>query len=1074
MPTSLIDQVRDALLTFTASSRLYELTVGEERKGRLLVEAFAADEQLQHTGSRDIICLSTDAFIAPASLLGQVARLQISLANRSRTGFHGLITQACMLGSNGGLTRYRIRVQPWLWQLSQVRNSRAWEEKTVIEIVDDVFEAYSPQAQWRWSDEVGPFMDAGMPRSYCCQYRETDLDFVTRLLTEEGLAWRFEDIEDGHRLVIFADSGQLSAVPEDPSSADGGGIRYHAAHLGEASDTIQSMTTHRNIMAGTSTLLSYDYKAKKIVKASVPTKMAAGKNMPHMEYFDAPGQYAFANASQAERHALLQAEALESRAATWQFRSTVRTLRCGTHFTLNDCPFTRDGAAPTYMVWRVRSIGVNNLPTLAAEGLAELFGAIPELLGEALLTADPEYLERAIRQATDSGYANWFDALISDTPWRPMHGDAEGVEHTCPTPTAWGSQSAIVVGRDGETVPSGADEVYCDALGRIRVRFHWQDPNSNAGTWVRVAQRSAGGGMGVQFIPRIGMEVHGQFIENDIDRPVVVGALYNGCGESDDQAFVGAHDHAASGQGNLASGNSPVWHGASPGTAGHSNKAALWGVRSKEFGGRGYNQLLFDDTDEQGRVQLRSTHAGSELNLGHLIHGADNYRGSFRGTGAELRTDDYGSVRAGAGLLISSYKMRHAGNARDPAGDNAAGIAMLKQATKLAETFSQTAVTHLTVGLASHMGSEKVNTSVLDDKESPLKALLTAASGMLSGDSLKGARADAGAKATAPADGKLPHSTDPIVAIAAQAGLGVSAGQDMQLASGEMVTLMSGQDSEMVAAGKLRVHTGQAIGVLGGAMAAGDNGLGLQLIAAQDDVDVQAQADLMKVQARDLVSVISANAHIDWAAAKSISMSTSGGANITISGGDIIVQCPGKIMVHAGKHSLTGPAKTSYPLPVMPSSEPLTEPVNFKLILSDIPGKHGLPLPDRPWDIVLLKSATSDPIDAREWRKTLFTGISDGTGECMLTDEDKPKLWSIVQRYPNSVCIVSGTNAIPISFSKCTTSASEKSDRTVIDALNYGVSEDHLDQVHKTLLKHWVEQDYNAKLSSDLKTDTKV
>jgi uncharacterized protein (DUF2345 family) len=107
---------------------------------------------------------------------------------------------------------------------------------------------------------------------------------------------------------------------------------------------------------------------------------------------------------------------------------------------------------------------------------------------------------------------------------------------------------------------------------------------------------------------------------------------------------------------------------------------------------------------------------------------------------------------------------------------------------------------------------------------------------------------------------------------------------------------------------------------LGGAVKAGEGGVGLQLIAARDAVDIQAQGDTLKVQARDEVNVISANAHIDWAAAKRISLSTAGGANITIEGGNITVQCPGKILVQAGKKSLTDPAQFSYPLPALPTS----------------------------------------------------------------------------------------------------------------------------------------------------------
>jgi uncharacterized protein (DUF2345 family) len=116
------------------------------------------------------------------------------------------------------------------------------------------------------------------------------------------------------------------------------------------------------------------------------------------------------------------------------------------------------------------------------------------------------------------------------------------------------------------------------------------------------------------------------------------------------------------------------------------------------------------------------------------------------------------------------------------------------------------------------------------------------------------------------------------------------------------------------------VHSGQAIGMLGGAVKPGEGGIGLQLIAAKDAIDVQAQADVLKVQARDEVNVVSANAHVDWAAAKRISLSTADGANITIEGGNITVQCRGKITIHAGKKSFLPPDELSYPLPAMPRS----------------------------------------------------------------------------------------------------------------------------------------------------------
>jgi uncharacterized protein (DUF2345 family) len=148
----------------------------------------------------------------------------------------------------------------------------------------------------------------------------------------------------------------------------------------------------------------------------------------------------------------------------------------------------------------------------------------------------------------------------------------------------------------------------------------------------------------------------------------------------------------------------------------------------------------------------------------------------------------------------------------------------------------------------------------------------------------------------------------------------VTAADAVQLANGETVSLMSGQDTQFVTGGAMRMHTGQAIGVLAGAVKAGEGGVGLQMMAAQDAVDVQAQAGTLDVQARDDVHVVSANAHVDWAAAKRISLSTADGANITIEGGNITVQCPGKIAVHAGKKSFAGPQKLEYSLPALPAA----------------------------------------------------------------------------------------------------------------------------------------------------------
>ena len=231
-------------------------------------------------------------------------------------------------------------------------------------------------------------------------------------------------------------------------------------------------------------------------------------------------------------------------------------------------------------------------------------------------------------------------------------------------------------------------------------------------------------------------------------------------------------------------------------------------------------------------------------------------------------------------------------------GENAAGVAMMEQASQLAERMHEAATTHKTVGLAAH--------------GEPMKAMLAAISGEVGRD---------GKPALESADVRLPHLAQPVIAIAAQGGLHAAVGQDFQMAANDTVALLSGADTQFVTGGQLRVHAGEAIGMLGGAVKPGEGGIGLQLVAAQDDIVFQAQSDTLTVQARDEVNVISANAHIDWAAAKSINLSTAGGANIAIEGGSITVQCPGKLTIHAGVKDFDGPGRTSYEMPLMPQGD---------------------------------------------------------------------------------------------------------------------------------------------------------
>lgn len=890
---------------------------------QLLVEAWWMRESLDELFECEVVALSAVPVDLDA-LLGQPLRLRTTLADGSLAYRSGFVSAAETLDADGGLHRHRLTLSPWPWLLDRMRGSAVWQERTFKDVIDDVLGRAQPAAQWVWSPEAGAFLEQGSSggvRSYVAQYRETPWRFVQRLLADEGIGLRFEEDDSapqGHRAVLLADSASAQACPEDASSAAGGGIRYHRASSQEDSDAIQAFGPAHEFTSASSTVLSWDYKAKRAVATSQPSaSLPWHADAPQLEDYEAHGPYAFSDGDAADRHARLRREATECRSRRYVGRGTVRSFRAGTTFRLTQGVLDLFGGDAGYLLTEVTHAGVNNLPVEMQRALAARWWH-----GQAGVELLPDHLDAAlVAQARATGYGNRFEAIAATTPWRPR---------VQPKPIAPGVQTALVTGPDGETTP-GAEEIHCDALGRIKVAFHWQrgeradDRNS---CWLRVAQAYAGAGYGSQYLPRIGQEVLVGFIEGDIDRPVVRGALYNGRGdggvpatpggaaaEADAGAFDQGADHHPSGQGNQAAGNAPAWHGAA--AEAHAHAAALSGIKTQEFGGSGYNQAVFDDTDGQLRTQFGTTQYATWLSIGHLVHQADNRRGSFRGLGAELRTDAWGSVRAAQGLLLTTY----GADAADPAGDNAAGQALMQQLTRLADTFNQAAQTHQTVQLAGHIGSVKAQASGLSDLKAPLQALKQAIDGMVHPADLVQAQADAANRNTTPND-KLPHSTDPVITVAARAGLLVTA-QDVVFGANDVLHLASGQDHSRAITGAAKVHTGQAIGVLAGAIKPGSEaaGTGISLIAGKGDVQMQAQSDQLQIAAKQLVNVQSANGHVEWAAAKKITLKTAEGACIEISDQGITVQCPGTIEVKAAQRSMVGGAQESYTMPRMPRGE---------------------------------------------------------------------------------------------------------------------------------------------------------
>ncbi|MET1490625.1 type VI secretion system Vgr family protein [Uliginosibacterium paludis] len=959
----LASQALSALAGLRSDTRLYDMSIeGLSRvEAPLEFEAFAGTEALSTLYRHEVLLLSTQASLSLESLLGRQMRFTVRLADGSAHARSGYIAQARRLGADGALTRYQVSLVPWLWLLTQRTDCRVFQDKTVLEIVETVFAAYAPRAAWQLAEGVERFLSEAPhegKRSYCVQYRESDYAFISRLMAEEGLGYCFipADAEEPgqaplHQLLIFS---QNDALPEDPSSASasgGTGIRFHRAASQEAQDAITALGARRVLQAAVITTLSWDYSQKRNVVTSLPTSQQFGSaNAPHIEDYDAPGAGAFANEA-AARHALrIAREAIEARNKVFAGTSSVRSFTAGARFVLANSPLDLEsrlrgetGAADSaansrhFLLTEVRHAGINNLP----RDLDDTARVLEQLIqtAENGNTTDTAPL---VRQARSRGYANHFAAQRVYVPWRPALIDDTGIRIN-PRPTALGPQTAIVVGANGETHPGADGEIHTDALHRIRVQFHWQAANperneacSMSSAWLRVASRYAGKGLGAQFVPRIGQAVLVGFLENDIDRPIVLGSLYDGAGEdgvaatpggldstqtsarSPESSFSNAKDHAPAHQGNrIAGGHSPAWHGEASAYGPMRNRAALSGFKSAEFNQphAGYNQLVFDDTDGQQRIQLATTQATTQLNLGHIIHQADNYRGSHRGDGFELRSDAYGALRAGRGLMLTTWPLKASINqaSSEPAGDATAPTALLKQASELFKNTSQIAATHKTVKVAASEGATSSGKSTLKPDLAPLPAMLKSAKGMVSTD-LQHA-----APSTQPAAGggsAVPHSEDPLLTLAARGGMGFVSGQSLQWASGETLNWASGQDSNFALATSLRIHTGQSLGILSSAQGKGH----LKAIAATGPVIAQAQADTMTLASKEQLKMISVSGKLDMASAKKIHLAVAGGSAITIEGGNITVQSPGMLTVHASQRSFVGPGKVEAVLPQFPNS----------------------------------------------------------------------------------------------------------------------------------------------------------
>jgi type VI secretion system secreted protein VgrG len=829
-------------LPFPPSAMLAGFATAFLQDNRLLVLHFAptsgiADEVLlPHTlnGSEalstcyrfELNCLSLDAQLELKHFQGQVIEIGILQSDGERRYINGIVSSARSLGSDGGFAQYSLSIEPALALLTHRVNSRAFQDKSVVEIVSAILDeqrAANPvfQASFQYQTALKQTYPT---RSYCLQYRESDLAFITRLLREEGISYRFSFSQDGgmpmHTLVLFDDVYSLEAQTQS-------NIRYHRADSSEESDSITQWNAARSVQSGISTLASFDYQPVTTHQAQSLSRIDQGDAgtdvQSTLESYDPQSAYYGADLAEMERYARLRQQARDQATKTFSGESTVRSLAPGAWFSLDEHPIhEQDSAGEREFVVLGHSFKAqNNLPA--------------ELQGLADVSSDQ----------TQPLYTNAFSAIRRGIPIVPEYGP----EHA--KPSAPGVQTATVVGPAGE-------QIHTDELGRIKLQYHWQRPqdhpegtasfNDQSSTWVRTVRVSAGGNWGEQAIPRVGQEVLVDFIEGDIDRPIVIGLAHNGRNRPPTFSGVGSLP---------------------------ANKT-LSGMKTQEYQGSRYNELLFDDSTGEIRTKLSTEHGKTQLNLGYLIHPRTEGKGEPRGEGAELRTDQAAAIRAAQGILLSADARIHASGKQL---DRQELIGLMQVVESLQQQLSELSNTHqaeTTDGAKLTQLKQYVENWEHGSNTAP--------------------QASGGCKA--------------IIAATSPAGMVLGSQDNIALAAHSHIDMVSAQNTQISTGNKFLLRATEQISLF-------VHKLGMKLIAASGKIIIQAQNDNVEVTAAKLFDmtgleeIIIQAPKITW-----ISQDT----QTVMGGGNVTTQCMGAHTEHVGKHVRMGPAGSSLVLPEMPVS----------------------------------------------------------------------------------------------------------------------------------------------------------
>ncbi|MEM9754809.1 MAG: type VI secretion system tip protein TssI/VgrG [Pseudomonadota bacterium] len=403
------------------------------------------------------------------AVLGQGVTLCVRRGqDRDPRFFHGFVDGFMLTEFGRQRLEYVATLRPWLWFLGKTTDNRIFQEKTVVDIVEEVFSAY-PTASFEWR-----LQETYEPREYCVQYGESDLDFVQRLLEHEGIFYYFEHEDGAHKLILVDAMSKLEPVPGYASIP----YRPNRGSSAPFEEAILRWERTATAVSGSYSQTDYDF-VKPPADLSVRSEAPFSHDQAEGRLYHYPGTY-----TEVARGETLAAVRLEEAQAPHQRAvadSSAVGPWAGAVFRLEDFP--RDAENSRYVI-----------------------------LGADFAMADAQYVAGS---GESSGFSVTYELAPIEIPFRP--------ERITPRPIMGGPQTAVVVGPAGE-------EIFTDEYSRVKVQFHWDrlgQEDENTTCFIRVSSVWAGSGWGFIQIPRIGQEVIVDFLEGDPDQPIITGRVYN-------------------------------------------------------------------------------------------------------------------------------------------------------------------------------------------------------------------------------------------------------------------------------------------------------------------------------------------------------------------------------------------------------------------------------------------------------------------------------------------------------------------------------------------------------------------